>query len=109
MGMRRARFQAGEIHVRAGQKLRESGKLDEALREFQKAFGTDPSSPIALQEIKRTVEILDRNKAGNVPPGTSNLTAADLERLKTEERLASLSPVPQLKPITSQISTLKMT
>src|SRR5438270_14096931 len=37
LGMRRVRFQAGELHVRAGQKLRDSGKLDEALREFQRA------------------------------------------------------------------------
>jgi general secretion pathway protein D len=108
MGMRRVRFQAGEQHVRAGQKLRDSGKLDEALREFQRAFATDPSSPIALQEIKRTMEMIDRNKNGNVPPGEATLTPADLERQKVQDRISSLSPVPQLKPITSQISTLKM-
>src|SRR5438477_12761950 len=44
MGMRRVRFQAGELHVRAGQKLRDSGKLDESLHEFQRSFATDPSS-----------------------------------------------------------------
>ncbi|MDQ6759530.1 MAG: hypothetical protein M3Z32_06645, partial [Acidobacteriota bacterium] len=108
LGMRRVRFQAGQAHVRAGQLLRESGKLDEALVEFQKGFGTDPSSPIALQEIKRTMEMLERNRAGSVPPSQANLTPADMERQKMQERIESLSSAPQLKPITSQISTLKM-
>src|ERR1700730_15295769 len=100
MGMRRVRFQAGNLHVHEGQKLREAGKLEEALREFQRAFATDPSSPIALQEIKRTMQMIDGGKNGNVPPGEATLTPADLERRKTEDRLASLSSVPQLKPIT---------
>ena len=108
LGMRRVRFQAGALHVHTGQLLRDSGKLDEALVEFQKAFGTDPSSPIALQEIKRTMEMLERNKAGALPASQAILTPADLERQKTQDRIDSLSTVPQLKPITSQISTLKM-
>src|SRR5947209_8390069 len=108
LGMRRVRFQAGEVHVSAGQKLRDAGKLEQALTEFQKAFATDPSSPIALQEIKRTMEMLERNKGGGIPPAQATLTPADLERQKTQERIESLSSVPQLKPITSQISTLKM-
>ncbi len=108
LGMRRVRFQAGALHVHTGQLLRESGKLEESLVEFQKAFGTDPSSPIALQEIKRTMEMLERNRAGSVPPSQANLTPADMERQKTQDRIESLSSAPQLKPITSQISTLKM-
>ncbi len=108
LGMRRVRFQAGALHVHTGQLLRDSGKLEESLVEFQKAFGTDPSSPIALQEIKRTMEMLERNKSGTVSPSQAILTPADMERQKTQERIDSLSSVPQLKPITSQISTLKM-
>ena len=42
IAMRRARFQAGQKHVDAGQKLRADGKLEEALQEFQKALITDP-------------------------------------------------------------------
>src|SRR5271154_5166034 len=41
IGLRRVRFQVGMIHVSAGQKLRENGKLDEALMEFQKAYSVD--------------------------------------------------------------------
>ena len=49
----RLRFYAGASHVKRGQLLRDSGKLDEALAEFQKAVEIDPSSPIAQQEIRR--------------------------------------------------------
>src|ERR1700722_11736709 len=54
IAMRRARFQAGEKHVGAGQKLRSDGKIAEAQAEFQKALVADPASGIALQELKRT-------------------------------------------------------
>src|ERR1700751_1716176 len=36
--MRKARFEAGQVHVKAGQKLRTDGKLEEAFQEFQKAL-----------------------------------------------------------------------
>ena len=51
--MRKARFEAGQAHVKAGQKLRTDGKLEEAVQEFQKALVADPSSAIAMQEVKR--------------------------------------------------------
>ncbi len=56
--MRKARFEAGQEHVKAGQKLRTEGKLEEAVQEFQKALIADPSSAIALQEIKRIQDML---------------------------------------------------
>ncbi|MBZ5700941.1 MAG: hypothetical protein LAN84_03765 [Acidobacteriia bacterium] len=51
-----ARFEASQYHVRQGQKLREKGDLQMALAEFQKAQAMDPSSAIAGQEIKTTLE-----------------------------------------------------
>ena len=66
--MRKARFEAGQKHVNAGQKLRVEGKLEEALQEFQKALMTDPASAIALQETKRIHDLLrgrqGRNQGG---------------------------------------------
>src|SRR5579872_1730061 len=56
--MRRARFEAGQKHVGNGQKLRAEGKLEESVQEFQKALIADPSSAIALQEIKRIQDML---------------------------------------------------
>ncbi|MBZ5541455.1 MAG: hypothetical protein LAN61_13140 [Acidobacteriia bacterium] len=50
------RFEASQYHVRQGQKLREKGDLQMALAEFQKALAMDPSSPIAAQEIKATLD-----------------------------------------------------
>ena len=50
----RLRFLAGASHVHRGQLLREAGRLEEALAEFQKAADADPSSAIAKQEIKVT-------------------------------------------------------
>ena len=58
IAMRRARFQAGQMHVENGQKLRAQGKLVEAMQQFQTAIIDDPSSAIALQEIKRHVDEL---------------------------------------------------
>src|SRR5271170_7891411 len=68
LGERRVRFQVGMLHVEAGQKLRQAGKLGEALVQFQKAYGVDPSSAIALQEIRRTTEALDQMRTGATPP-----------------------------------------
>ncbi len=52
--VRRVRFEAGTMHVKNGQKLRERGQAAEALAEFEKAYGADPASDIAMQEIRRT-------------------------------------------------------
>src|SRR3982751_1958732 len=38
IGMRRARFEAGMLHVDRGQKLRAAGQVEEAIAEFQNAI-----------------------------------------------------------------------
>src|SRR5579871_4516537 len=47
----RMKFLAGASHVHRGQLLRDGGKLEEALAEFQAAVDIDPSSFIAQQEL----------------------------------------------------------
>jgi len=59
----RLRFLAGASHVHRGQLLREAGRLEEALAEFQKAAETDPSSAIAKQEIQVTNQLIQQAKA----------------------------------------------
>ena len=108
LGARRIRFQASQVHVEAGMKARQAGHLEQALIEFQRAFSIDPGSAIALQEIQRTTEALDQQKRGNVPPGQVPLTAAEQARKNSIQMIESMLPVPELKPITSQISSLKM-
>ncbi len=58
----RLRFLAGASHVHRGQLMREAGKLDDALLEFQKAVEIDPSSAIARQEVVRTKQMIEAAK-----------------------------------------------
>lgn len=108
LAVRRVRFQAGQAHVDAGMKLREQGKLEEALAEFQRAFATDPSSPIAGAELKRTVEMIEAGKRKETGQPAAPAQGAEAAKRELEERVASIQPVPELKPISRQISTLKM-
>lgn len=108
LAVRRVRFQAGQAHVDAGMKLREQGKLEEALAEFQRAFATDPSSSIAGAELKRTVEMIEAKKRKETGQPAPAAFGAEAAKRELEERVASIQPVPELKPISRQISTLKM-
>ncbi|MDP2997327.1 MAG: cohesin domain-containing protein [Bryobacterales bacterium] len=115
LGVRRVRFQAGQAHVDKGKKLRAQGQLEEALAEYQKAFAIDPSSSIAEQEIRRTLQMIEREKKRAAEPGQAEakpeergLTPAQQARKDAEEHIASAMPPPELKPMTPQISTLKM-
>lgn len=58
----RLRFLAGASHVHRGQLMREAGRLDESLVEFQKAVEIDPSSSIARQEVLRTQQMIEAAK-----------------------------------------------
>src|SRR5438876_7761531 len=59
----RMRFLAGASHVHRGQLLREAGRLEEALAEFQKAADIDPASAIAKQEVQVTQQMIEAAKA----------------------------------------------
>lgn len=111
IGMRRARFQAGQMHVNKGQKLRTDGKVEDAMSEFQLAIIADPSSSIALQELKRTQQLLEEKKGG-VKPGTNPadaaLTPAERERKSSDRKVASIEAPPDLKPIVAMIPPTKM-
>ncbi len=56
----RLRFLAGASHVHRGQLLREAGRLQEALAEFQKSTDIDPSSAIAKQEVVVTNRMIQQ-------------------------------------------------
>ena len=62
----RLRFEAAAALVHNGQKLRDDGKLDDAVAQFQKALEIDPSLFIAKQELNRTVKMI--NDQRNPPP-----------------------------------------
>jgi general secretion pathway protein D len=91
----RARFEAAASIVHRGQKLREEGKLQEAVAEFQKAVAIDPSSFIAQQELKRTQRLM--NDMQNPPPQAAG-PPSSLQRKVSEAagpvELAAISNVP---------------
>lgn len=109
IGMRRARFESGAKHVKQGQKLRTDGKLKEAMVEFQKALIADPASSMAIQEIKRTQQMLNAaSKRTSSTAADRALTPGDLERKESEERIDSMLPPPELKPVLHTVDPLVM-
>ncbi len=112
MATRRLRFVAGQWHVDQGQKVFEQGNLQEAAVEFQKALQIDPASSIAGQQLRRTLELLDRQKksggkpqANAKPESLSPLTSA---RRESEAMLETAQSLAKLKPISSQPINLKI-
>src|ERR1700723_1875572 len=97
----RMRFKAAATIVHQGQKLRDEGKLQEALAAFQKAALIDPSLFVAQQELKRTMQMI--NDASHPPPQA----AGPPNRLEKEIRDAA-GPT-ELAPISSVPITVKLT
>jgi general secretion pathway protein D len=97
-----ARFEASTVHVKNGVKVREWGQLEAAASEFQRALAIDPSSPIAEQELKKTVNMInDKTRANNAatePPREDN---------GGQDPLASMPP--ELKPLSTAAISLRMT
>jgi general secretion pathway protein D len=96
----RNRFEAAAAIVHKGQKLREDGKLDEAVAEFQKALAIDPSLFIAKQELQQVLKII--NDQRNPPPQAAG-PPVGLER-KVHD---AAGPV-ELAPISNIPITVKM-
>jgi len=97
--LNRIRFEASELHVKHGVELRKQGDLQGAAGEFQRAQAMDPSSPVADQELRNTVEMIaEKNRAADAaaePPADAN-----------EAPLAA-SP-PEIKPLSRAPINLKM-
>jgi len=95
-----ARFQAGQLHLHQGLKLRDKGDLQGAISEFQRAQILDPSSVVADQELKKTLDMmaaqLRANEQQSEPPLMEN----------GEPTLASAPP--ELKPLNRAPLNLKM-
>ncbi|MGA7907152.1 MAG: type II and III secretion system protein, partial [Candidatus Sulfotelmatobacter sp.] len=97
----RTRFEAASSMVHRGQKLRDEGKLEEAVAEFQKAVAIDSSLFIAQQELQRTLKMI--NDKRNPPPQA----AGPPNGLEREIREAG-GPV-ELAPISNVPITVKLT
>jgi general secretion pathway protein D len=98
----RLRFLAGASHVHRGQLLREAGRLEEALAEFQKAADIDPSSAIAKQEIQVTNQMIQGAKAPSSPAGVSQPSVLQ-KRLQEASGPVELGAIPNV-PINLKIT-----
>jgi len=97
----RTRFEAAASIVHKGQKLRDEGKLDEAVAAFQKAVAIDPSLFIAKQELEHTQKMIEDQRN---PPQQPAGPPAALER-----RVHELAGPVELAPISNIPITVKLT
>jgi general secretion pathway protein D len=110
LSVARARFQAATTHINQGFKVRQEGNLTQALLEFQKAFQIDPSLSMAQQEVRRTQQMIEREKKKALEPGMTpeklqaeaGLTPAQVEKKREDEKLSTILSVPELKPLNQQ-------
>jgi len=105
----RLRFYAAQHHVDEGRKLRSQGQLDQALVEFQKAYGINPALEMAAEEIERTKSMMEREKKKPQQNAEERgMTPVELEKQKQEKKFAAMEPLPELKPLNTAPINLKM-
>ncbi|MEZ5397502.1 MAG: hypothetical protein R2724_32640 [Bryobacterales bacterium] len=111
LAVRRLRFMAAQTHVDQGRRLREEGLLTEAVEQFQRAVELDPASTVAAQQLKRTLELLEKRQGleKKTAAGDNLLASAlDQDRAIREEMVDSLKEPPVLKPLSDQHIDLMM-
>jgi general secretion pathway protein D len=99
IGLDQARFEAGQTHVRQGLKLRDSGDLQGAVSQFQRAQVLDPSSTAADQELKKTLEMI-ADQARATQEGEQPL-------MENGEPTLATAP-PELRPLSRAPINLRM-
>ena len=102
----RLRFYAGASHVHRGQLLREAGRLEEALAEFQKAAEIDPSSAIARQEAQVTKKMMDA--AASAPPQAAREPSVLERRLQQAGGPVELGEIPNVPMTMKQTEDAKI-
>src|SRR5260370_30649500 len=84
--------------------MRDGGRLEDALAQFEGAAAIDPSMDIAQQEIRQTRRMID--EANQKPPSSENeiLSQGPISTMLQQAQ----GPV-ELQPISDQPITLKLT
>src|SRR5262249_13486653 len=93
----RTRFLAAASKVHRGQKLRDDGKLVEALVLFEQAASIDPSNDRAGQEVRRTQQMLQKQTNPSQTPAPSPPKGDDdalRKRLEGARSPVTLSEIP---------------
>ena len=105
MAAQKARFQAAQAHLENGLKKREQGQLGEALLDLQKAYGLNPAASVIEQELRLTQQMIERERkrveqtGKEAPPEVRGLTPIEEAKKQTQERLRSIMPLPELRPL----------
>src|SRR5215475_8785938 len=96
--LNQSRFEAGQYHIHLGIKLRDKGDLQGAISELQRATVLDPSSIVADQELKKSLEMLaERTRS-----------AQEEQPIMENGQPALASQPPELKPLSRAPINLKM-
>src|SRR5229473_3589389 len=97
----RMRARAAQTIVHHGVQLREQGKLQEAIAEFQKAAQIDPSLFSAQQELRRTQQML--NESVNPPPPSAGPPSSLQKKIREATGPVELAPI-SVVPITVKLT-----
>lgn len=76
----RLRFYASGQHIHSGELLRDAGKLQDALVEFRHAAEIDGSNFAAMQEVRRTADLIQKQAAGEKAASSSAARSSALEK-----------------------------
>ena len=93
-------FKAAQAHISNGQKFREQGDLNSALFEFETGQSIDPASPIAAQQIQKTLAMISA-KRSVAAPSLPNATSGEKPELAEKP--------PELMPLSRAAITVRMT
>ena len=96
----RARFEAAQWHVDQGRRFRDQANLALALAEFRKAQMIDPSSAVAEQEAKTTMDLINAQQ-GTTQESSPNGAPSSEPKLMTGP--------PQVQPLSRAPINMKAT
>ncbi|MGA9304967.1 MAG: type II and III secretion system protein, partial [Candidatus Sulfotelmatobacter sp.] len=106
----RLRFKAAATIVHQGEELRDQGKLQEALADFQKAAQIDPSLVIAQQELQRTLQMInDASHSAPQAAGPPNNLEKEIRDAPGPVELAPISNVPITVKLTEDSKVIYQT
>jgi general secretion pathway protein D len=106
----RLRSKASMTITHQGQELRDQGKLQEALADFQKAAQIDPSLVIAQQELQRTLQMInDASHSAPQAAGPPNNLEKQIRDAPGPVELAPISNVPITVKLTEDSKVIYQT
>jgi general secretion pathway protein D len=96
----RMRLSVSSQHIHAGQLLRNTGNLTEAMSEFQRAAEVDSTSFMAQQELRRTADMIHRQEREKSAPKVPS---------PLEKRAQEVGEGVELKPLSNAPISLRLT